>query len=76
MSDLFYELHDDVFGRNIGTVKLTQCDGYVTYPTPAGDERCPCMVFAKCDAAAVTTVSNPALGDVPACQRCADWSVA
>lgn len=32
----------------------------------------PCMVFALCDRPATTTTPHSILGDVPACQRCAD----
>lgn len=34
---------------------------------------CPCMWFAGCRNAAVTTQAHPVLGDVPICQRCKDW---
>jgi hypothetical protein len=69
MSGLQYQLKKDSW------VELTQHDGFVTYPTnDGGKDRCPCMVFARCENAAVTTVSNPILGDVPACESCAAWS--
>lgn len=68
MSDLLYKLYDQ------GYVELIQEDGYVSYPTPEGRDKCPCMYFAACDRGAVTTVPNPILGDVPACQRCADFA--
>jgi hypothetical protein len=33
-----------------------------------------CMWFALCKNEAVTTVPHPILGDVPCCQRCADFA--
>ncbi len=33
-----------------------------------------CAVFLLCGNDAVTTVPNPVLGPVAACQKCADWS--
>lgn len=33
-----------------------------------------CAWFALCTRPAVTTVSHPVLGDVPCCQRCADFA--
>ena len=67
MSVLLYKLPQ-------GYVELTQEDGRVTYPTPDGQQDCPCMYFANCDRDAVTTVPNPVVGDVPSCQRCADFA--
>ena len=40
------------------------------------DENVYCAFFAMCDRPATTTVPNPILGDVPACQRCADFAKA
>lgn len=69
MSDLQYQLKEGSW------VELTQHDGYVTYPnTDGGEDRCPCMYFARCENEAVTTVSNPVMGDVPSCAKCAAWS--
>ena len=69
MSNLQYQLQKD------GWVELTQHDGYVTYPNnDGGVDRCPCMYFARCENGAVTTVSNPVMGDVPSCAKCAAWS--
>jgi hypothetical protein len=31
-----------------------------------------CKAFLMCENPATTTIENPILGDVPACQRCAD----
>lgn len=66
MSDLLYKLYDQ------GWVELAQHDGYVTYPTPDGEDHAPCMWFAACDNDAVKTEPHPVLGDVPICQRCLD----
>lgn len=33
-----------------------------------------CAWFALCTREAVTTVPHPVLGDVPCCQRCADFA--
>lgn len=33
-----------------------------------------CQWFLMCDRPAVTTVKHPVLGDVPCCQRCADFA--
>ncbi len=32
----------------------------------------PCLWFAKCPNAAVTSLAHPVLGDVPVCAGCAD----
>ena len=36
-------------------------------------EATPCAWFAHCENDAVTTQSHPVLGEVPICERCADW---
>ena len=60
--------------RGRGPVELFQEEGRVLYPTPEGLEQAPCMYFASCEQDAVTTVSNPAFGDVPACAKCAEFA--
>lgn len=32
-----------------------------------------CKWFLTCENPATLTIPHPILGDVPACQRCADW---
>lgn len=64
-------------GGGEGWVTLTQHDGFVTYPTrDGGIDRAPCMYFLNCTRKAVTTVptGERLLGDVPSCQRCADFA--
>jgi hypothetical protein len=56
-------------------------EGWWEYRNAAGAligsaEVAPCQWFAACDRSAVTTVAHPVLGDVPACQRCADRATA
>ena len=71
---LQYLLNQD---GNKGWVELTQHDDHVTYPTrDGGEDRCPCMWFLNCTRKAVTTVPTGVnlLGDVPACQSCANFA--
>ena len=63
-----------VFMLNGQPVMLTQHGGRVSYPAQdGGREDAPCMWFHACDDAAVSTAVHPLLGDVPVCQRHADW---
>lgn len=43
-----------------------------SYIAVSEEETTMCEYFAKCDNVADGVVSNPILGDVPCCQRCAD----
>jgi hypothetical protein len=47
-------------------------EGWTVEVVPGFDGDIGCEVFLLCENAATTTVPNSVLGDVPACQRCAD----
>lgn len=53
-------------------MKLSEVANFTGRLTVDQDDNVYCAFFAMCENPATTTVPNPILGDVPACQRCAD----